>query len=116
MESLQESAIKIKNTHISKINTLFEKEDVSLSTAENQEAEHSAFDGQLHKGLVHFYFCLEGSAVFEFGPHYSREIQKQRNYFFYNPEKDLPFNLRLAPQSRMVFFTISLKSLHELFV
>ena len=75
-----------------------------------------SFDSRLLKSIIHFYFCLKGSAVFDFGPHYSREIQKQRNYFFYNPENDLPFELKLAPHSRMVFLTISLESLHKLFV
>jgi len=74
------------------------------------------FESQLRKSIVYFYFCLEGSALFEFGPHYSREIQKQRNYFFYNPEKDLSFHLKLAPHSRMVFLTISLERLHQLFI
>ncbi len=116
MDRVEDIVSKIKNTQKSKINTLFEREDLSLLTAENQEAEPLTFESQLHKSIIHFYFCLEGSALFDFGPHYSREIQKQRNYFFYNPEKDLPFHLRLAPHSRMVFLNISLKSLHQLFI
>jgi AraC-like DNA-binding protein len=59
---------------------------------------------------------LDGSATFAFGPHYSREIIKGKNYFFYNPDKDLPFQLQLVPQTKMVFMTISLESLHKLFV
>ena len=116
MESQEEIESKNKNTPKSNFITLFEREDLSLLTVENQEAEPLIFESQLHKSIIHFYFCLGGSAVFDFGPHYSREIQKQRNYFFYNPEKDLPFHLKLAPHSRMVFLTISLKSLHQLFI
>src|SRR6185369_13061136 len=71
---------------------------------------------QVKKSIIHFYFCMDGHAVFEFGPHYSREIQKQWNYFFYNPEKDLPFVLKLSPFSKLVVLTISLESLHKLFV
>ena len=116
MESWDDIESKNKNTSKSKINILFEREDLSLLTAENGEAEPQAFESQLHKTIIHFYFCLEGSAVFDFGPHYTREIQKQRNYFFYNPEKDLPFQLRLAPHTRMVLLNISLQSLHQLFI
>jgi AraC-like DNA-binding protein len=104
------------NTQKGNLRLLFARDDLSLLTAENLEAETVTFESQLLKGIIHFYFFLEGSAVFEFGPHYSREIQKQRNYFFYNPEKDLSFQLKLAPESRMVFLTISLDSLHKLFI
>jgi AraC-like DNA-binding protein len=105
-----------KNTSNGNLKNLFEREDLSLRTAENQSETDMVFDSMLGKSIIHFYFCLEGSAVFEFGPHYSREIQKHHNYFFYNPEKDLPFLLRLVPHTRMVFLTISLESLHKLFI
>lgn len=94
----------------------FEKEDLTLSTAENPGETPIALDSMLQKSIIHFYFCLDGSAQFEFGPHYSREIQKEHNYFFYNPEKDLPFTLRLSPACRMVFLSISLEGLHKLFI
>jgi AraC-like DNA-binding protein len=95
---------------------LFEKEDLSLSVVENESDEMTALENTLRLGIIHFYFCLEGNAIFAFGTHYSREITRHKNYFFYNPEKTLPFQLQLAPQTKMVFMTISLESLHKLFV
>ncbi|HWA33229.1 MAG TPA: AraC family transcriptional regulator [Cyclobacteriaceae bacterium] len=105
-----------KNTQESFTRLLFEQNDQSLQIAENREDHAVETPSVITKSIIHFFFCLEGSAVFGFGPQYSREIQRQRNYFFFNPDKDLPFNLTLAPGSRMVFLTISLKSLHDLFV
>lgn len=116
METSEEITLRNENSHKGKIHTLFELDDLSLLTADHQGPEPVIFESQLRKSIIYFYFCLEGSALFEFGPHYSREIQKQRNYFFYNPEKDLSFHLKLAPHSRMVFLTISLERLHELFI
>jgi AraC-like DNA-binding protein len=98
------------------IRLLFEKEDLSLLIAENSGAEVTAVESMLKQGIIHFYFCLEGSAVFAFGPQYSREIKQHKNYFFYNPEKAVTFQLQLRPQTKMVFMTISLESLHKLFV
>ncbi len=95
---------------------LFVQSDQSLIIVENPEARFSTRDSRIKKSIIHFYFCIEGSATFEFGPHYSREIQREHNYFFFDPDKDLPFVLRLSPGARMVFLTISLESLHELFV
>ncbi|MEQ8364065.1 MAG: AraC family transcriptional regulator [Cyclobacteriaceae bacterium] len=105
-----------KNTQEGIIRELYDRDEIALSVAENKGYEAFTCPAELKKNLIHFYFCMEGSALFEFGPHYSREIQKKRNYFFYNPENDLPFRINLAPATRMVFLTISLKNLHELFL
>ena len=100
----------------SSINILFEKEDQSLLFSENSGKEKTQLESVIKKGIIHFYFCMDGTATFAFGPHYSREIIKGKNYFFYNPDKDLPFSLTLTPDTKMVFMTISLESLHKLFV
>ena len=105
-----------KNTLKGIIKPLYDRDEVSLSTAENRTEKNFTCPAELKKNLIHFYFCIIGSAIFEFGPHYSREIQKNRNYFFYNPEKDLPFRINLAPSTRMVFLTISIEHLHRLFL
>jgi AraC-like DNA-binding protein len=110
------SPLIAKNTQKGKITSLFEKGDLSLLFSENKSDGTITVDSLIQKSIIHFYFCIEGSALFSFGPHYSREIVKGKNYFFYNPEKDLPFELQLVPQTKMVFMTISLESLHKLFV
>jgi AraC-like DNA-binding protein len=106
----------LKNTQKGTIFTLFEKGDLSLLFSENNGDDTAMVESLIQKSIIHFYFCMEGSAIFSFGPHYSREILKGKNYFFYNPDKDLPFELQLASQTKMVFMTISLESLHKLFV
>ena len=104
-----------QNTPIGNLRKLFERADQSLLVAENSGTASVLMDSTIMKSIVHFYFCLEGSAIFEFGPHYQREIQGRRNYFFFNPEQDLPFRLRLAPRTKMVLLNISIEGLHELF-
>jgi AraC-like DNA-binding protein len=103
------------NAQKSEFKRLLERDDITLQTTENKSEEERVFKSQVNKNIIHFYFCLEGSGVFAFGPHYSRAIEKQRNYFFYNPDMDLPFELRLSPQTRIVAFSIKLESLHKLF-
>ena len=98
------------------IRPLFEKEDLSLLIAENSSVGVTAVESILKQRIIHFYFCMEGSALFAFGPQYSREITQHKNYFFYNPDKTVSFQLQLRPQTKMVFMTISLESLHKLFV
>jgi len=107
--------MEIENALKSLETILFDQDEIHLVTVENNEPESAILQSALNKKNVHFYFCLEGSARFEFGPHYSREIQKKRNYFMYNPESDLPFSITLSPKSRMVLLFISLENLHNLF-
>lgn len=106
---------EIINTQKSEFKSLLEIEDITLESAENKGEVELSLNSLVHKNIIHFYFCLEGAGVFAFGPHYSRPIEKQRNYFFYNPDMDLPFQLKLAPQTRIVAFSIKLESLHKLF-
>lgn len=105
----------IETTYKSIEQILFDQEDTRLITVENNSTDEVSLESELNKKNVHFYFCLEGSARFEFGPHYSREIQKARNYFMYNPESDMPFSIRLSPKAKMVFLFIPLENLHKLF-
>jgi len=116
MNPEQISLVAKENTPIGSLRVLFEQSDQGMSVAENNDSFPVEVRSIVKKSIIHFYFCLEGSAVFDFGPHYTREIQRHRNYFFFNPEKDLPFTLRLSPGARMVFLTISLEHLHQLFV
>lgn len=105
-----------ENTFKSNIRTLFEGDDMILLAIDNPTEIEERWPTEVSKAKIHFYFCVDGSASFEFGPHYSREIQQQKNYFFYNPEKDLPFILRVSAKTRMIILSISLEGLHRLFV
>lgn len=105
-----------ENTPIGKLRTLFQQEDKTLEIIENDGPEPFSQPSVIRKSIIHFYFCMEGTATFEFGPHYVREIQRQHNYFFFDPGRELPFTLRMSGHSRLVIMTISLESLHQLFV
>jgi AraC-like DNA-binding protein len=70
----------------------------------------------MQRRIIHFYFLLEGQAVFQFGPHYARELTRQRNFLFFNPDADLAFQLSMQPNSKLVLLEISLEHLHQLFV
>ncbi len=107
--------LETKNTGKKSFRSLLAKDDLALQLFENQETISVSHESIIHKNIIHFYFCLQGSATFGFGPHYSRQIEKQRNYFFYNPERDLPFQLQLSPDTRIIALSITLESLHKLF-
>ena len=104
-----------ENTRIGK-NILLECNDQFLATIENKTTQALAGGDVLQMSVIYFYFCLEGKATFGFGPHYTREIMGGKNYFFYNPERELPFLLSLDPGTRMAILSISLEGIHKLFI
>lgn len=105
----------LENTQKGNLKVLLEKDDMVLQTIENPTDIWTDRPMLVKRNIIHFYFCVDGPAEFAFGPHYSRQIEKQRNYFFYNPDADLPFQLKLAPGGRLVILSIMLESLHKLF-
>lgn len=115
MNSAEENGSELKNTDKSSFTPLLMREDLALQTVENQRSETVTIDSLVNRNIIHFYFCLQGSAIFGFGPHYVRQIEKQHNYFFYNPDTDLPFQLKLEPDTKIVALSITLESLHKLF-
>lgn len=114
IDSLTDTHIN-ENTQKEHLKVLFEKEDMVLQTVENPTDQWTDQPMLVTRNIIHFYFCVDGPAEFAFGPHYSRQIERQRNYFFYNPDADLPFVLKLAPGGRLVILSIMLERLHQLF-
>jgi AraC-like DNA-binding protein len=104
-----------QNTHIGR-DFLFQSDQQELAIAQNKGTTAVVGPDTLRQSVIYFYFCLQGTAGFGFGPHYSREITEGKTYFFYNPERELPFQLTLAPGTRMVILSISLEGIHKLFM
>jgi AraC-like DNA-binding protein len=116
MEALSKNTVwETENTSFGKWDIRLDESDLKLAVLTHQEAGLLIIPDSVHRSIIHFYFCLEGLALFEFGPHYAREIAGSKTYFFYNPEKDLPFQLKTATGTRLVMLSISLERLHQLF-
>ncbi|MFZ9982530.1 MAG: helix-turn-helix transcriptional regulator [Cyclobacteriaceae bacterium] len=115
-ENVRRQGDKMKNTLYGLHTPRFSKDETELFTVENEGSEAASGDSVLKAGIIHFYFCISGQANFAFGPHYSRDIREDFNYFFYNPDMDLPFRLTLIPGTRMVYLSVSIGVLHQLFV
>lgn len=116
MENRESIATPTENTFPGKSVCRYSKDASALHTIENETNELISGENILKAGLIHFYFCLEGQANFAFGPHYSRDIRGDFNYFFYNPDQHLPFRLTLQPETRLVYLSVDIEVLHKLFV
>jgi AraC-like DNA-binding protein len=108
--------VQTENTPKSKIENVFETEEMSLTLVSNPGPDGTEALFEARRSFINFYFCNEGSAEFAFGPAYGRSLSRQKNFLIYDPEKGLPFTLRLGGQTSMVILSISLEGLHKLFV
>ena len=68
------------------------------------------------RSLIQFHFCVKGGADFIFNNgNYLLPIDQNKVILLFNPEKDLPINLKLNPKSSILSIIISIKKFHSLF-
>ena len=101
MGSLEE--IKIENEFI-------------LLRFQNDSNEIIKVERLVNQGLIQFHFGLKGKGKFVFNQgNYALDLKEEKSLLFYNPQKELPIHLELAPQSWVISVIISIKKFHGLF-
>lgn len=68
------------------------------------------------KGVIQFYFSIDGKSRFNFGSNYELDLMAGKNFFFYNPESDLPVKVKVGAGAKHVFLFVTIARVHELFV
>ncbi|WP_405292607.1 helix-turn-helix transcriptional regulator [Algibacter sp. Ld11] len=82
----------------------------------NDESETQNIVKDIHSDFIQFHFCLKGSSQFVFNEgRYTLSILEENSLLLYNPQRDLPINLKIEPNSWMVSILISIKKFHGLF-
>lgn len=83
---------------------------------QNEGNEIYKVERAVSEGLIQFHFGMKGKAKFIFNEgKYTLDLNEQKSYLFYNPQKELPLNLELAPNSWVISLIISIKMFHSLF-
>ncbi len=70
----------------------------------------------LSRHKVHFFFSLHQDVEFQFGPHYSRLLSRDKAFLIYNPERELDTQLIPKDGAQLIHMSIHLNKLHQLFV
>ncbi|WP_159019132.1 helix-turn-helix transcriptional regulator [Algibacter sp. L3A6] len=82
----------------------------------NDESETQNIVKDIHSDFIQFHFCVKGSSQFVFNEgRYTLNILEENSLLLYNPQRDLPINLKIEPNSWMVSILISIKKFHGLF-
>ena len=82
----------------------------------NETESNQKYHESVSQECIQFHFCKKGSGTFEFnGGNYHLPMLSNQVILLYNPQKALPINLSLAPDSSVVSLVISIKKFHSLF-
>ena len=85
-------------------------------TYENDSDTTQPIVRHVDASLIQFHFCFRGSATFHFNQHsYSLPLLDEHVLLLYNPQRDLPMELDVTPNSQLVTVLISIKKFHSLF-
>ena len=91
-------------------------DDFILIRLQNDTNEPLTVERQVRTGLIQFHFGLKGNAKFIFNQgNYTLDLKEEKSLLFYNPEKELPLNLKLEPNSWVISLLVSIKKFHGLF-
>jgi AraC-like DNA-binding protein len=70
----------------------------------------------VNQGLIQFHFGIKGKAKFVFNDgNYALDLREEKALLFYNPQKELPLNLKISPNSWIISVIISIQKFHGLF-
>ena len=92
------------------------EDDFILIRFQNDENDPFQVEKQISQGLIQFHFGIKGKAKFIFNQgNYTLDLKEEKALLLYNPQKELPLNLILEPQTWVISVIISIKKFHALF-
>ncbi|MFM9989387.1 helix-turn-helix domain-containing protein [Flavobacterium sp.] len=92
------------------------EDDFTLLRFQNDSEKPFLAQREVTNGLIQFHFGLKGTAKFIFNQgNYTLDLKEEKSLLLYNPQKELPLNLELAPNSWVISVIISIKKFHTLF-
>jgi len=92
------------------------EQHLQLLRYDNHTNQTQMFQHQVPLGMIQFHFGIKGKGYFVFNQgNYRLELREEASLLMYNPLKELPIALELAPGAWAMSLIISLKKLHTLF-
>ena len=106
----------LKNVAKSTFNETKVDEGFFVLTFKNEKNEMQSLTKEIDSNYIQFHFCIKGSSNFVFNEgRYNLNILEENSLLLYNPQRKLPINLQVNPNSWMVSVLISIKKFHGLF-
>ena len=85
-------------------------------TYQNDSKENQYIERHIDSDFIQFHFCIKGLSKFIFNEgRYALDILEENSLLLYNPQRELPINLEINPESWLITLLISIKKFHSLF-
>lgn len=87
-----------------------------ILTYQNNTNFIESLERDIDSSFIQFHFCIKGSCAFIFNEgRYKLGLNEEHSLLLYNPQRDLPINLEINPNSWLVSILISIQKFHGLF-
>lgn len=111
-----EDKSQIKNVAIGSFEETKVDDGFFVLTCKNDKSVAQSIVKEMHSDFIQFHFCIKGSCKFVFNEgRYALNILEENSLLLYNPQRELPINLEINPNSWIVTVLISIKKFHGLF-
>jgi AraC-like DNA-binding protein len=92
------------------------EEGFFLLKIHNREKSNERFNRSVDKSFIQLHFCLSGKAKLLFnGGNYALDVPENKSFLLYNPQQDLPIDLSLEADSKMIILLITIEKFHTFF-
>ena len=106
----------LKNNDDSNASRMTIEEGFYVLRFQNDTNEVTREVREINSSFIQFHFCLKGQGDFLFNTgNYVFNVKEEHSILLYNPQRDLPIDLKLQPNTWIIGVVISIKKFHSLF-
>ena len=106
----------LKNNDESNASRMTIEEGFYVLRFQNDTDEVTREVREINSSFIQFHFCLKGQGDFLFNAgNYVFNVKEEHSILLYNPQRDLPIDLKLQPKTWIIGVVISIKKVHSLF-
>lgn len=106
----------IKNVAVGTFEETHVDDGFLVLTFKNDSNAIQSVEKEIDSDYIQFHFCIKGATKFIFNQgRYTLNINEEHSLLLYNPQRELPINLHVDPNSWIVSVLISIKKFHGLF-
>lgn len=105
-----------KNNAQGTFNELVLEKGFILLRVQNDTDENKSITREINSSFIQFHFSLKGASTFNFNRgRYKLDVNEEQALLLYNPQRDLPIDMDIAPKSWLISVLISIHKFHSLF-
>ena len=106
----------LKNNDESNASRMTIEEGFYVLRFQNDSDEVTREVREINSSFIQFHFCMKGQGDFLFNTgNYVFNVKEEHSILLYNPQRDLPIDLKLQPNTWIIGVVISIKKFHSLF-